>query len=257
MRFASLGSGSTGNALVVESKQTRLMLDCGFSMREVTRRLARLELEPEQLTAVLVTHEHNDHISGVFKFAARHNLKIFITHGTLDATARYVPSYASLDINVIDSHSVSEINDIMVEAYPVPHDAREPVQFTFGDGNCKLGVLTDAGMITPLIEAKLTRCQALVLECNHDVELLMNGSYPWPLKQRISGRYGHLNNAAAAELLTKLDNSKLQHIIAAHLSKKNNTSELACKTLSLALNTTEDWVGIADQETGFAWRQIL
>lgn len=256
MRFASLGSGSAGNALVVEAKQTRLLIDCGFSLREATRRLARLGLEPAQLTAVLVTHEHSDHVSGVFKFAARHHLKIYITHGTLEAVQR-VQSTPTPDINIIDSHSKSEINDIVVEAYPVPHDAREPVQFTFGDGNLKLGVLTDTGMTTPLIESVLSCCQALVLECNHDMDLLMKGSYPWPLKQRINSRYGHLSNAAAAELLANLDNSRLQHIIAAHLSGKNNTSQLARKALSIALNTTESWVGVADQKTGFSWRQIV
>lgn len=256
MRFASLGSGSAGNSLVVEVKQTRLLLDCGFGMRETIRRLARLELDPSQLTGIMVTHEHDDHIGGVFKFAAHHHLAVYITHGTLAAVQHTLPKTA-LEINIIDALNTLEINDIQVKTFPVPHDAREPVQFTFSDGNSKLGVLTDTGTTTPHIEAILSGCQALVLECNHDLDMLMNGSYPWPLKQRISSRYGHLDNASAAGFLSRLDNGRLQHIIAAHLSEKNNTRKLACEALSGAINSTEDWICVADQKTGFGWRQII
>lgn len=253
MRFASLGSGSRGNALVVEVKRTRLLLDCGFGIQETVTRLSRLELFPDDLNGILVTHEHADHIGGVVKFARRFNLPVWLTHGTLSnhALAATLP-----DIRLIDGHSVFQVDDIEVQPYPVPHDAREPVQFAFGCGRRKLGVLTDTGGTTPHIEAVLSGCDALVLECNHDVDMLRDGSYPPSLKQRVAGRFGHLDNKMAARLLANLDNSKLQHLIAAHLSDKNNTSALARAALSGVLSCDPEWIGVADQMQGFGWREI-
>ena len=257
MRFASLGSGSAGNALVVEAGATRLLLDCGFTLRETTARLAALKLEPAQLTGILVTHEHDDHAGGAFKLAAKFKLRAWITHGTLRHAQRYIPdSFDHTLLEVIDSHTCFSVNDLEVHPFPVPHDAGEPVQFVFHDGARKLGILTDTGTGTPHIEAMLNGCDALALECNHDLDLLMNGSYAWPLKQRISGRYGHLDNTTAAELLGKLDNTRLQHLMALHLSEKNNTPELAGNALASTLGCKRDWIGIASQETGFDWRQI-
>jgi phosphoribosyl 1,2-cyclic phosphodiesterase len=138
----------------------------------------------------------------------------------------------------------------------VPHDAREPTQFVLGDGVARLGVLTDTGSSTPHIEFMLSGCQALVLECNHDLDMLHRSNYPKALKQRISGKFGHLDNASSAAMLSRLDNSKLQHLIGAHLSAQNNTPELVRKVLSHSLGCDEDWIGIADQAAGFTWREI-
>jgi phosphoribosyl 1,2-cyclic phosphodiesterase len=168
----------------------------------------------------------------------------------------YVPENAELSINIIDSHTSFHIQDIAITPYPVPHDAREPTQFTFTDGQYKLGVLTDAGSSTPYIEQMLSGCDALVLECNHDLHMLENGPYAWPLKKRVGSRLGHLDNQTAAALLARLDNSKLKHIIAAHLSAKNNTQNLAKQALSQALSCELEWVGIAEQAEGFAWRSL-
>lgn len=258
MRFASLGSGSAGNALVVEAGATRLLLDCGFGLRETVTRLAKLGLTPEHLTGILVTHEHDDHAGGVFKFAAKFGLRVWSTHGTLRHAQRYIPdSFDQTRLEVIDSHTRFSINDLEIHPFPVPHDAGEPVQFVFHDGAHKLGVLTDTGAGTPHIEKMLNGCHALALECNHDRDLLMNGVYAWSLKQRIGGRYGHLDNASAAELLGRLEHDKLQHIIALHLSEKNNTPALAGQALSSVLGCTTEWVGIASQESGFDWRQVI
>lgn len=254
MRFASMGSGSAGNALVIEQASTRLLLDCGFALKEVLARLERLSLAPEHITGILVTHEHDDHAKGAFKLAAKYNIPVYLSHGTRLMTERYMPENAALQINVIDSHTSFAIDNIQVTPYPVPHDAREPTQFTFTDGQHKLGVLTDAGSSTPYIEQVLSGCDALVLECNHDLQMLENGPYNRALKQRVGGRLGHLDNASAANLLVKLDNSKLKHILAAHLSAKNNTQALAKQALSCALNCELDWVGIAEQGNGFDWR---
>jgi phosphoribosyl 1,2-cyclic phosphodiesterase len=256
MRFASLGSGSAGNCLVVEKANTRLLLDCGFSPNEVVKRLQKLDLTPEQMTGILVTHEHDDHAKGAFKFAAKYNLPVWLSHGSLKMCQRYIPESALIQINIIDSHTQFSIENIQINPYPVPHDAREPTQFTFSDGNHKLGVLTDAGSSTAHIEQILTGCDGLVLECNHDLNMLENGPYAWPLKKRVGSRLGHLDNQSAAALLAKLDNSKLKHIIAAHLSAKNNRSDLAKNALSQVLNCAQDWVGIAQQDDGFAWRSF-
>jgi phosphoribosyl 1,2-cyclic phosphodiesterase len=255
MRFSSIGSGSAGNGLVVEQSSTRLLLDCGFGLRDAEQRLARINLMPDQITGILITHEHEDHAGGVFKLARKYRIPVWLTHGTLKMVERILPS-EPLDLRIIDSHTKFNINDIEVTPFPVPHDAREPVQYTFSNGAKKLGVLTDTGSSTPHIQEMLSGCHGLVLECNHDIDMLMNGIYPISLKQRVSGRLGHLDNTTAAEILSKLDNSNLKHIVAAHLSEKNNKPELAIDALIRALNCERDWIGIANQETGFNWREI-
>ncbi len=254
MRFASLGSGSAGNCMVIEHASTRLLLDCGFSVKETVIRLAKLAVEPEQLTGILVTHEHDDHAKGVFKLAEKFNIPVWLSHGTRVMTERHLPKSATSQINIIDSHTPFAINDIQVSPYPVPHDAREPTQFTFTEGQYKLGVLTDTGGSTPHIEQTLNGCDALVLECNHDLSMLQEGPYSYSLKKRVGGHLGHLDNGSAAKLLTQLDNSKLKHLVAAHLSAKNNTPALAKNALSQVLGCSEDWIGIATQDSGFSWR---
>lgn len=255
MRFACLGSGSRGNALIVERGGTRLMLDCGYPVRETERRLARLGLAPADLDAILLTHEHSDHTAGACKFACKHRLPLWLTHGTLQG----LPGDASSlqQINVIDGHSAFAVGELELLPFPVPHDAREPAHFVFSDGARRLGVLTDTGTSTSHIEAMLSGCDALVLECNHDLDLLMNGDYPQALKARVAGRYGHLDNQSAAGLLAALDRSRLQHLIAAHLSEHNNTPQRAVRALAQVLGCAPDWIGVADQDDGFAWREIV
>ena len=255
MRFASLGSGSKGNCLIVDEKNTRLLLDCGFSTKEVTARLFRLGLQPDMLDGIIITHEHADHISGVERFARKFDIPVWLTHGTLRAAKKTFSTISK--INIIDSHQAFSINDIDIQPYPVPHDAQEPTQFIFGNGALKLGVLTDTGCSTTHIEEILNRCHGLVLECNHDAKLLANSKYPLSLKKRVGGRLGHLENSTSAMLLSKLDCSLLQHLIAAHLSEANNTPQLAQSALSGAINCSPDWIGIADQRNGFDWRQLV
>jgi phosphoribosyl 1,2-cyclic phosphodiesterase len=252
IRFASLGSGSKGNALLVECGRTRVLVDCGFGPREMALRLARAGIEPESVKAVLVTHEHADHVGGAASCAARFGWTVHASHGTVAAAGQL----AEMTVRRFDSHSAFAIDDLEVLPYPVPHDAREPTQFVFSDGATRLGVLTDAGTITPHIEAMLADCAALVLECNHDADLLATGRYPPSLKQRIAGQFGHLENGMAARLLRKLAGGHLQHVVAAHLSEENNTPALARDALASVLDCSPDWIGIADQATGFDWREI-
>ena len=255
MRFASLGSGSEGNALVVQAGKTCVLLDCGFSLTDTCMRLARLGLTPDCLNGIVVTHEHGDHIAGVARLARKYSIPIWLTHGTFRAQFKFLGNTPKL--TKIDSHHPFAINGLLVQPFPVPHDAAEPVQYMFSDGVKRLGVLTDIGCSTPHVEATLSGCDALVLECNHDAALLANSDYPLSLKLRVGGRFGHLNNADAAALLARLDCSRLQHIVAAHLSRKNNTPELAVYALSTVLNCNPEWVEVATQDEGLAWREIV
>ena len=253
IRFASLGSGSAGNALLVESGATCLMIDCGFSQRETTSRLARLGRSPGDLTGILVTHEHGDHLGGVIPFARRHGLPVWLSHGTLSAARAATKDD---DLRIIDSHASFAVGNLEIWPYPVPHDAREPVQFIFSDGKARLGLLTDAGEITRHMCDLLTGIEGLVLECNHDAEMLAASNYPVSLRQRIAGRLGHLENGAAADLLREIDTSRLQQLVAAHLSEQNNHPSLAAKALSTALGCNNEDIVVASQEAGFDWRQL-
>lgn len=254
MRFASLGSGSEGNGLVVEVGDTRVLIDCGFRLRDTVARLLRLGLAPESIAAILVTHEHQDHIGGVAAFARRYRVPVWLTFGTLEMAGE---RFARLPkVYGFDSHDMFAIGMIEVRPFPVPHDARQPVQFVVGDGVRRLGILTDIGTTTRYVETSLSGCDALVIECNHDRDMLDFGDYPWPLKQRIASRFGHLHNEAAAALVAAIDTSRLRHVVAAHLSQQNNTPDKARAALSKALNCTPDWIGIADQHDGFTWRDL-
>ncbi len=187
-------------------------------------------------------------------FAARHRIPVWATFGTLAAVSSRFEGMSH--VYGFDSHDTFAIDALEITPVPVPHDAREPVQYVVGDGARRLGVLTDLGVSTPHVEASLSGCDALVLECNHDLEMLERGDYPYPLKQRIAGRLGHLHNEAAAAILAAIDTSHLTHVIAAHLSQQNNTPELARTALASALECAPDWIGIAEQATGFDWRGL-
>jgi phosphoribosyl 1,2-cyclic phosphodiesterase len=255
MRFASLGSGSKGNAWLVEAGRTRVLLDCGFGVREMTARLGRLGVEAESLAAIVLTHEHSDHVRGAAGCARRFRVPVWATHGCLamlDA-AGDPPAH----VEICDSHAAFAVGDLEFGPFPVPHDAREPVQYVVSDGARRWGLLTDAGHVTEHMAAMLEGCDALALECNHDLERLRRGSYPAALKARILGRYGHLDNGAAAGLLARLGQGRLQHVVAAHLSEENNTPELARAALAGALGCAPDWVGVADQAEGIGWRSIV
>ena len=254
MRFASLGSGSEGNALIVQVGATVVMMDCGFGLAATEARLARAGLMPDDIDAILVTHEHSDHIGGVARFARKHQRPVWLTHGT--AKVFNQGALPNALINFVDPHEAFLVGDIQVTPYFVPHDAFEPVQYVFSDGSARLGVLTDTGSITAHIEKTLSGCDALVLECNHDLDMLMNGPYPPSLKKRVAGKFGHLDNLTAASLLAAIDCSRLKHILAAHLSQRNNLPALATAALAGALGCESGWIGIAGQANGFDWREI-
>lgn len=252
MRFTLLGSGSKGNASLIEEGTTRLLIDSGFSLRELERRLLRAGLEAGDLTAVLVTHEHSDHISGVGALARKYSLPVWMTPGTWrKGRTGEIPH-----LSMFNCHEKFSVDDIEVHPFPVPHDAREPAQFVFSNGSKRLGLLTDTGMVTPHIENQLDGCDALILECNHDSEMLQNGPYPSSLKRRVSGKLGHLSNVQAETVIKNIDCSRLQHLVAAHLSEKNNLPHLAREALSRGIDCEEQWIALADQDDGLGWREI-
>jgi phosphoribosyl 1,2-cyclic phosphodiesterase len=263
LRFASLGSGSGGNCLVAESRAaggaaaaTRILIDCGLNLTETERRLARLDLLPGQISAILVTHEHGDHGDGVFNFAAAHSIEVLLTHGTLHAMQEVGKVLDGVKVTVINGRETFQVREMQVHPFTVPHDAREPVQYVLSDGDKRLGVMTDIGMPTPHVEQSLSGLDALVLECNYDLDMLWAGPYPKWLKSRIAGPLGHLDNRQSERLLGAIDRSRLKHVIAAHLSQQNNRPELAQAALARALGCGESWIGLATQEEGFGWRDL-
>lgn len=254
LRFASLGSGSRGNGTLIASGRTRVLLDCGFPIKETCARLLRRGVEPESLSAIIVTHEHGDHVRGVGPLARKYGVPVWMTTGTWRAVEDTCGGLPAL--HLFSSHAPFAIGDLHVQPFPVPHDAREPTQFVFSDGDLRLGVLTDTGASTPHIERSLGGCHALLLECNHDLDMLRRSHYPESLKERIAGRLGHLDNATAAGILARLDRQRLQHVVAAHLSEHNNTPLLAAAALAAALDCAREWIQVCDQDAGLDWREL-
>jgi len=252
IRFASLGSGSRGNATLIEKNNTRILIDCGFGVKDTRARLERLGLSLDDLDGILVTHEHGDHIGGVGRVARACGVAVYCSHGThLTGRLGKVP-----DLRLISSHKRFAVGDLEVEPVPVPHDAKEPGQYIVGDGAVRLGVLTDLGSITPHIRQCYARCEGLLLEANHDPQMLEQGPYPPKLKRRVGGAYGHLSNGQAQSLLKELVHDRLQHVVAAHISDKNNTCDLARQSLADVLGCSVNDIPAIDQELGLDWMSL-
>lgn len=224
MRFSVLGSGSKGNCTLVEAGTTRLLIDAGFSGKEVVHRLQLLGIEPASLTAIVVTHEHGDHVKGIGVLARRLKLPVYANEGThraAEVTVNHLP--VARDFGVGEPF---EIGAVQVHPFAVSHDAADPVGFVFSDGQHQLGYCTDTGRITRLIQHHLRRCQAVILEANHDVQMLKNGPYPLMLQQRVLSSRGHLANEDALALAALLADEQLRLLVLAHLSAINNHPDL-------------------------------
>lgn len=255
MRFCSLGSGSGGNATLVEASQgittTRVLIDAGFSERELGRRLARAGCATTDIDAVFVTHEHGDHVGCALGFARRHGIPLITSRGTWGAIGR--DDFDARLLRWVRGGERLSVGDLELQPFSVPHDAREPLQLCLSDGDRRLGIVTDLGCAPDSVCDALQRCHALLLECNHDEELLRFGPYPPQLKRRILGTHGHLSNAAAADLLSRCRCDALGAVVAAHLSEKNNSPALVREALAPVLQCAAEEIRVADPRLGWDW----
>lgn len=249
MRFASIGSGSRGNGTLVQDNQTSLLIDLGFTIIETERRLVRMGVDPGDITAILVTHEHSDHINGVGPFSRKYKVPVYMTPGTLNPKKMGILP----DLQLINCHEPFQIDALDIVPVPVPHDAREPCQYLISNDTHTLGILTDLGHITAHVIEKYRSCHGLLIESNHDPDMLAQGPYPYALKVRVGGDHGHLSNKQTAELLSQIDLSRLEHLVIAHISEKNNCQTKIAAEISAVLESWSGALTIADQSTGFDW----
>jgi len=250
MRFVSLGSGSKGNATLVETGGTRLLVDCGFGAREVQQRLQQVGVTTQDLDAILVTHEHGDHVRGVRTLATRFGIRVWSTPGTWrQAGGGELPGLKLFS----GRQGGFRIGDVRVMPYPVPHDAREPCQFILESAGSRLGMLTDTGYVTTHAQDLLRECDALMVECNYDTDMLSRGPYPPSLRARVGGRYGHLSNRQTAELLASLPWARLSHLLVAHISEKNNHSYCVREALRQVSADLEQRSVLAGQDLPGPW----
>ena len=271
LRYKNLSSGSTGNATLVEAsnpsgKPSRVLVDCGMRLSRLLELLAMAKVLPSEIDAIFITHEHSDHIGCVTQLASRYSIPVWASQGTHTALqdmqskfrtnqpthSQLVPGFDALVRIAVDTCLI-EVGGLQLKPFTVPHDAREPLQLTCSDGNMKLGILTDLGHPSRHVIEQLAGCNALLLESNHDEEMLSNSKYPAFLKARVGGDFGHLSNAQAAEVLRNVMHGNLRHVSAAHLSQQNNHPSLAQSALSAVLGCMPAEILAACPETGTPW----
>lgn len=233
MRVLPLGSGSRGNATLVEFGRTRLLVDAGLSARELGRRLQCVGVPPSSIEAVLISHEHEDHTRGAERFSRLHGTPVMCSVKTLEAMDRSPTHFT--DWQPLDSGRRKDVAGVDIEPFSVPHDAADPLGFVLSREGLRFGITTDLGHVTTLVVERLRGCDVLMIESNHDDRMLLEGPYPWHLKQRVSGRLGHLSNREAAALLRETVDGDCRAVVLAHLSEKNNTHELARRSATSAV----------------------
>ena len=256
MRLASLGSGSKGNATLVQADDTLVLVDCGFTVKETLARLAQRGLPPDSLSAILVTHEHGDHVRGAGALARKTGCPVYSTFGTACAVRDKPAGFRNANWQEVRPGRNFQVGALDILPVLVPHDAREPCQYRFAWQGRTAGVLTDLGSVTPHVVDAYGECDALVLECNHDRQMLEGGPYPVSLKRRVGGMLGHLSNDQAAALLRQTNVDRLQHLVLSHLSEQNNTVMLAQDAIERVMTCGRERIGVASQTEGFDWLQI-
>jgi phosphoribosyl 1,2-cyclic phosphodiesterase len=257
LRFKNLGSGSAGNATLVEARDglqvTRLLIDCGLRVSELERRLQAADLQLGDLDGLFVTHEHSDHVGHTQRFAQKTGLPVWMSEGTRLACQADEWAWAPGQLQVARDGVPIALGALELQPFTVPHDAREPLQLRCSDGDRSLGVLTDLGHASAHVVQALQGCHALLLEANHDTDMLSRSNYPAFLRKRIAGPLGHLSNADAAALLQAVRHPALNCVVAAHLSERNNTPALAQGAFCAVLGCLAEEVLVADPETGSDW----
>lgn len=246
MKFCSIGSGSKGNGTLVQSESALVLIDCGFGLKDSINRLASMGVSANQLDAILVTHEHGDHINGVSRLAKKFNLPVYLTYGTYQCNK----IHSTVDCHFIRPDQPFVLKDLEILPVTVPHDASEPCQFVITHKEKKLGILTDLGSISQHVKQAFVDCKALILEANHDYELLMDGNYPPSLKKRVAGEWGHLSNEQAFYFLNNHIDS-LQLLVLAHISQQNNSLEKVKRLFSPFADQFD--LHYACQEFGYDW----
>lgn len=250
MQFTSLGSGSKGNCTVVSSGKATILVDCGFGITKTVDSLVARGVDPHEVSAIFVTHEHGDHIRGVRMLANRFDIPVFATVGTFSKISRLDPML----VNEIRSGDVITIDGISVHSVEVPHDAREPTQFVFESTKERFGLLTDIGSINDVVVEHYSGCDSLFVESNHDIDMLWNGNDPEFLKHRVSGDLGHLSNQQAMEFLSRVKHTRLSNVVIGHVSQRNNNTEILQREyehLKRELALT-----FATQESGTPWLPV-
>jgi phosphoribosyl 1,2-cyclic phosphodiesterase len=279
LRYKNLSSGSTGNATLVEAssnhsaiskaKPSRVLVDCGMRISRLLELLAVADVQPTDIDAIFITHEHSDHIGCVTQLASRFSIPVWASSGTHAALqdmqrklrakqpthSQLVPGFEAL-VRISADTCPIEIGDLQLNPFTVPHDAREPLQLTCNDGNVKLGILTDLGHASRHVLDQLAGCNALLLESNHDEDMLSHSKYPAFLKARVGGDFGHLSNLQAAEILSAVMHDKLHHVSAAHLSQQNNHPSLAQSAMANVLGCLPAEIFAACPETGTPWMVV-
>ena len=246
LAVCNLASGSKGNATYISDGKTSILVDAGLSGIELQRRLTSKNLAPEDLDAILVTHEHSDHVRGAGILSRRFNLPVYINQKTEAASHRLGSLH---EIRPFDCGTTFSIGNLTIHPFSISHDAEDPAGFTIGRNGTSMAIATDLGIATAMVKEHLKHCALLVLEANHDPQMLETGPYPWPLKQRIQSRTGHLSNSDSKTLLHELQHDNLQHVILAHLSENNNTPQKAFDEVAQALTRCKAQLTVADQDS--------
>jgi phosphoribosyl 1,2-cyclic phosphodiesterase len=240
-----LASGSKGNSVYVSNGESAVLVDAGLSGKAIELRMRERGLDPAALTAIVVSHEHADHIQGVGVLSRRYRLPVHISPDTLAAA----PQVGRLhETHHFECGSDFSIGGLRIHPFSISHDAVDPAGFTFQSNGAKIGIATDLGIATAMVRERLKACSLLVLEANHDPDMLMDGPYPWPLKQRIKGRSGHLSNQDSRTLLAEIQHERLAHVVLAHLSETNNTPDAAHRTVAPALTRCTPTLSVARQD---------
>lgn len=252
LEVASLGSGSTGNATLVRSANTTVLIDCGFTLKETLKRMASLGVAPSDLSAVLISHEHGDHVKGIGPLSRKFGVPIYLTHGTF----RRLKDDRLLKYELFHAHAPFELGDLTIDPFPTPHDAAESCQFIVRKDNVSFVVATDMGVCPPFVLSKLAGVNGMLIECNYDDDLLRNGPYPPSLQHRIRGNFGHLGNLQAGPVVRAIDHPALECILLGHLSEKNNTEQCALDAVLASVSNHPERVEVLKPHVASRWYAI-